>query len=183
MRHFYFGIRSPYYPNIVNNPINLDCCNKINKSKSTSSQLPGPTFNQSIHQSTNKSINQWIHHSFDQSLDQSIGQSIDKINRSTNKSIDKSNDQGIDQPIGQPINQSIDQWVNQSQPFQNKNLKLYRKLAKKEKHWKKFDYFFSLCHPQETHECPQKFQLFRYSRLTGYREHIVSLGKKFVNDR
>ena len=150
MRHFNFWIWSPYYPNIVNNPINLDCCDKINKSKSTSSQLPGSTFNQSIHQSTNKSINQWIHHSLVQSIhqspnksfnkwihhslvhsmDQSIGQSIDKINRSINRSTNKS------------IDKSNDQWIDQSQPFQNKNVKLYRKLAKKEKYWKNIRFFF-----------------------------------------
>ena len=40
-----------------------------------------------------------------------------------------------------------------------------------EKNWKKIG-FFLLMSLRATHECPQKFQPIRSSRLAGYREHI-----------
>ena len=35
--------------------------------------------------------------------------------------------------------------------------------------------FNRLCHSQASHECPQKIQLIRSSRLTGQREHLTNV--------
>ena len=48
--------------------------------------------------------------------------------------------------------------------------KTFLKFFKNEKKYLRI--FFSMKHPPDTHECPQKIEPNRFSRLAGYRQHI-----------